>query len=40
MSEIELIPDIFAADYVGEPGARTFYLQARTDATTTTFLVE
>ena len=40
MSEIELTPDIFAADYVGEPGARTFYLQARTDATTTTFLVE
>ena len=40
MSEFELTPDIFAADYVGQPGARTFYLQARTDTKTTTFLVE
>ena len=40
MSEIELTPDIFTADYVGEPGGRTFYLQARTDMTTTSFLVE
>ncbi len=40
MSEIELTPNIFTADYVGEPGARTFYLQARTDETTATFLVE
>jgi uncharacterized repeat protein (TIGR03847 family) len=40
MSEIELTPDIFSTDYVGEPGARTFYLQARTEATTSSFLVE
>ena len=24
-----MIPDIFTADYVGEPGSRSFYLQAR-----------
>lgn len=40
MSEIEITPDIFTSDYVGEPGARTFYLQARSTTTTTTFLVE
>ena len=40
MSEIELTPDIFTADYVGEPGARTFYLQARAAASAETFLVE
>lgn len=29
MSEIELTPEIFTADYVGEPGERAFYLQLR-----------
>ena len=40
MSEIEINPDIFTSDYIGDPGARTFYLQARTATSTTTFLVE
>jgi uncharacterized repeat protein (TIGR03847 family) len=29
MSELELTPDIFTTDYVGQPGDRAFYLQAR-----------
>lgn len=29
MSELELTPDIFTTDYVGQPGDRTFYVQAR-----------
>jgi len=29
MSELELTPDIFTTDYVGEPGDRAFYVQAR-----------
>ena len=29
MSQSELIPDIFTAGYVGRPGQRAFYLQAR-----------
>lgn len=40
MSEIELTPDIFTADYVGEPGARTFYVQARAAGSSATFLAE
>lgn len=40
MSEIELTPEVFTADFVGEPGARTFYLQARVEGSSSTFLVE
>lgn len=29
MTEIELVPEIFTADYVGVPGERAFYLQLR-----------
>lgn len=39
MSELELSPDIFTADYVGEPGKRTFFLQARGESSAS-FLVE
>lgn len=40
MSELELAPELFTADYVGTPGKRIFYLQARATALTTTFLLE
>ena len=40
MSELELAPDVFTADYVGTPGKRTFYLQARAAALTTSFVLE
>jgi uncharacterized repeat protein (TIGR03847 family) len=40
VSEMEVTPTLFTADYVGEPGRRTFYLQARTDAGTLSFLLE
>lgn len=36
----EIIPDIFTTDYTGEPGQRTFFLQARAQQTTSTYLVE
>jgi uncharacterized repeat protein (TIGR03847 family) len=39
MSELELSPEVFTADYVGEPGKRTFFLQARGESTAS-FLVE
>ena len=29
MSQMEITPEVFTADYVGEPGKRAFYLQAR-----------
>lgn len=35
-----IAPEVFTADYVGEPGRRTFFLQARGPRGTTTFLVE
>lgn len=40
MSELELTPEIFTADYFGEPGRRTFFLQARSGETTHSFAVE
>lgn len=40
MSELELTPDIFTADYVGEPGKRAFFLQARWSGDTHSFLIE
>ena len=29
MSQLEITPEVFTADYVGEPGERAFFLQAR-----------
>jgi uncharacterized repeat protein (TIGR03847 family) len=40
MSQIEITPEIFTADYVGRPGRRTFYLQARAAAGTVSLLAE
>jgi uncharacterized repeat protein (TIGR03847 family) len=36
----DLPPDVFTADYIGEPGHRTFFLQARSSAGTVSFLLE
>jgi uncharacterized repeat protein (TIGR03847 family) len=36
----DLTPEIFTADYLGRPGARVFYLQARGDFGSRTYLVE
>jgi uncharacterized repeat protein (TIGR03847 family) len=40
MSQIELIPEVFTADYVGEPGERAFYLQSRTQQSVLTCAIE
>jgi uncharacterized repeat protein (TIGR03847 family) len=40
MSEMEITPDQFLADYVGQPGRRVFFLQASGPAGTFTFAVE
>jgi uncharacterized repeat protein (TIGR03847 family) len=40
MSQIEISPEVFTADYVGEAGDRTFYLQGRGSSGTYSFLVE
>ena len=37
---IDFVPVTFTADYVGEPGKRTFYLQARGEEGASTFLLE
>ena len=37
---VQMTPLVFTADYVGEPGRRTFYLQARDAERTLTYLVE
>ncbi|MEA2506270.1 MAG: hypothetical protein QOH48_888 [Actinomycetota bacterium] len=36
----DLIPEIFTADYMGRPGARVFYIQARGDFGSQAYLVE
>jgi uncharacterized repeat protein (TIGR03847 family) len=36
----DFTPQIFTADYVGRPGARVFYIQARGDFGSQTYLVE
>lgn len=36
----DLAPEIFTADYTGEPGQRAFFLQARTGADAHTYRVE
>lgn len=40
MSQIELTPEVFTADYVGEPGKRAFYLQSRTEKDLLTCAIE
>jgi uncharacterized repeat protein (TIGR03847 family) len=40
MSEIEITPEVFVADYVGQPGHRVFFLQASGAAGTYTFAIE
>ena len=40
MSEIEVTPEIFVADYVGQPGKRAFFLQASGADGTYTFAIE
>jgi uncharacterized repeat protein (TIGR03847 family) len=36
----DFTPEIFTADYTGRPGARVFYIQARGDFGSVTYLVE
>ena len=31
MSQLEINPEVFTADYVGQPGQRSFFLQTRSD---------
>lgn len=40
MTQFELTPDVFTVDAVGEPGKRTFYIQASAGGTLHTFLLE
>ncbi len=40
MSQVELTPEVFTADAVGEPGERAFYLQATGTFGAYTFIVE
>lgn len=40
MTDLFITPETFTADYVGTPGHRTFYLQARAGGDTHTYLVE
>jgi uncharacterized repeat protein (TIGR03847 family) len=40
VSESHISPDVFTADYLGEPGSRTFYIQSRGGGDTLSFLVE
>jgi uncharacterized repeat protein (TIGR03847 family) len=37
---MEIVPDVFTADYEGEPGARTFFVQARSGEGPRSFRVE
>ncbi|HEX2196611.1 MAG TPA: DUF3090 family protein [Actinomycetota bacterium] len=38
--QFDVTPDVFTADFTGEPGARTFYLQARSSSGVHSFLLE
>jgi uncharacterized repeat protein (TIGR03847 family) len=40
MSEIEVSPDVFTADYLGQPGQRTFFIQSRAGTDSLSFLIE
>ena len=37
---MDVAPDLFTADYTGQPGDRTFFLQSRDETRTLTYLVE
>jgi uncharacterized repeat protein (TIGR03847 family) len=38
--QFDVTPDVFTADFTGEPGGRTFYLQARGSSGVHSFLLE
>jgi uncharacterized repeat protein (TIGR03847 family) len=38
--QFDVTPDVFTADFTGQPGARTFYLQARGSSGVHSFLLE
>jgi uncharacterized repeat protein (TIGR03847 family) len=40
VSDLNIVPDIFTADYVGTPGRRTFYVQSRSSSGTNSFSAE
>lgn len=40
MSQQEITPEVFTADYAGEPGKRSFFIQGRTSDSTYTFTME
>jgi uncharacterized repeat protein (TIGR03847 family) len=40
MSDVDFTAEVFTADYIGEPGRRTFFLQARGATGTVSFLIE
>jgi uncharacterized repeat protein (TIGR03847 family) len=40
VSQMEITPHVFTADYVGQPGERTFYVQSQSGGATRSFLVE
>lgn len=40
MSGMDIAPEVFSADYEGEPGRRTFFLHSKTEEGTVSFLVE
>jgi uncharacterized repeat protein (TIGR03847 family) len=40
MSDMEIVPEVFTADYQGEPGARSFFVQARAGQGARSFPVE
>jgi uncharacterized repeat protein (TIGR03847 family) len=40
VSESQISPEVFTADYEGEPGRRTFFIQSRSGEGTLSFLVE
>ena len=37
---IEFEPDVFVADFTGQPGQRTFFVQARSSSATYTYILE
>jgi uncharacterized repeat protein (TIGR03847 family) len=37
---MDITPEIFTADYTGQPGDRTFFLQSRSEAATLSYLLE
>ena len=37
---MDIAPEVFTADYTGQPGDRTFFLQSRSEGTTFSYLLE